>query len=168
LVDRENPRGVLEAFKAIVISCPDVWLMIVGAGPQLNELRLYVKENQIPNIVFVGYIPYVKLEQYLFSADVFIHLAKNEPWGVSPQDALVAGLGLITSDKVGSGVCHLQNDLNRFVVPINDLSTAVERMIELVQHDDPKSLFKLAKDSVLNNFTADALATQWVRRLMDR
>ena len=38
-VDRENPRGVIDAFEHIVVSHPNTWLLMVGAGPQFEEIR---------------------------------------------------------------------------------------------------------------------------------
>jgi glycosyltransferase involved in cell wall biosynthesis len=164
-IERENPRDVINAFKSVVASYSNAWLLMVGAGPQFDEIRQYVGQFSIPNTVFAGYVPYANLEDYFFAADIFVHLAKNEPWGISPQDALIAGLGLITSDKVGSGVCHLQTgDLRRFVVPVGDLNLAVDRMIELISNAHSKDLFQSAKDSALNGFTTESLALQWALR----
>jgi glycosyltransferase involved in cell wall biosynthesis len=163
-IDRENPRAVIDAFRVVVAFDPNAWLLMVGAGPQFDEIRQYVDQAPIPNICFAGYVPYAELEQYFFAADVFVHLAKNEPWGISPQDALIAEIGLITSEKVGSGVHHLQDKLSRFVVPIGDLTSTAERMIELIGHGNPANLFQPAKANALNGFTADSLAIQWAQR----
>lgn len=163
-IERENPRGLIDAFKEVVAAHPESWLVVVGSGPQFDEIRQHAVDASIVHIVFVGYVPYAKLEQYFFASDVFMHLAKSEPWGISPQDALVAGMGLITSDKVGSGICHLKNELSRFVVPINDKNTVTERMVELISNRGQENLFKPAKDRVMNGFTADSLAIQWAAR----
>lgn len=163
-VDRENPRGVIDAFKHVVKSYPNAWLLMVGAGPQLDEIQQYVDQIKIPNIIFTGYVPYVQLEQYFFSSNVFLHFAKQEPWGISPQDALVAGMGLITSDKVGSSICHLGKGLCRFVVSLNDINVAVERMAELIVHGKLHDLFQPAKANVLNGYTTESLALLWAHR----
>ena len=166
-VDRENPRGVIDAFKDVVKYYPNAWLLMVGAGPQFDEIQQYVDQIKISNIIFAGYVPYMQLEQYFFSSDVFLHFAKQEPWGISPQDALVAGMGLITSDKVGSGICHLSKDLGRFIVPLNDTNVAVERMAELIVHNKLHNLFQPAKANVLNGYTTDSLALLWAHRSLN-
>ena len=162
-VDRENPRGMVDAFERIVATHPSSWLLMVGAGPQLEEIKQHVSKKRVPNISFAGYVSYALLEQYHFSADVFLHLSKCEPWGMSPQDALVAGNGLITSNKVGSGICHLSEELCRFVVPLNDVNSVVERMAELIALGKPRDFFYSARANVLNGFTTESLATQWAR-----
>lgn len=166
-VDRENPRGAIDSFERVVVSYPKAWLLMVGAGPQLEEIRQHVSQKRIPNISFAGYVAYEALEQYHFAADVFLHLAKCEPWGTSAQDALVAGMGLITSNKVGSGVRHLGKTLSRFIVPINDVNGAIERMAELIALGKPQDLFEPARASVLDGFTTESLARQWAHRLTD-
>lgn len=162
-VDRENPRGMIDSFERIVALHPTAWLLMVGAGPQFVEIRDHVRQKEIPNISFAGYVAYAELEQFHFAADVFLHLAKCEPWGMSPQDALVSGMGLIVSNKVGSGVRHLGRDLCRFVVSLNDVDETVERMAELISMGRPRDLFKPARASVLNGFTTRSLAMQWAQ-----
>ena len=160
-VDRENPLGVVDAFRRVVISHPSSWLLMVGDGTDFNAVQNYVVQHDITNIVFVGYVPYIELQQYFFACNAFLHFAKSEPWGISPQDALIAGLGLITSDRVGSGICHLNNELSRFVVPLNNIDATVERMSELIACGNSSELFQSAKANVLNGFTTESLATIW-------
>ena len=67
------------------------------------QLKAKVNDLRIENIYFCGYIPYLRLQDFFWAADVFVHLAWIGPWEVSPQDALVANMWLVTSNRVGSG-----------------------------------------------------------------
>lgn len=160
-VDRENPRAVIKAFERVVKIYPNTWLLMVGAGPNLESDQFYVKNLAIPNIVFAGYVPYIELENYFFSADVFVHLARCEPWGISPQDALLTGLGLIASNKVGSAVCHLADGLSHFLVPVENVDTATNKMMELINHKNIQYLFEPAKAKVQDSFTTESVVKYW-------
>lgn len=163
-VDRENPAAAISAFKTVVALYPNAWLLMVGAGPTMERDQCHVIEAAIANIVFAGYVPYPELEAYFFAADVFMHLARREPWGVSPQDALLAGLGLIASNRVGSAVSHLTDTLSHFIVPVDDISTTSDRMMQLILHNNIQKLFQPAKARVLNDFTTESVAKCWANK----
>jgi hypothetical protein len=55
------------------------------------------------------------------------------PWEVSPQDALIAGLGVVATDSVGSCQYLLRRDLRRCLVPVGNTEIAAARMGELVE-----------------------------------
>lgn len=165
-VERENPLGVIKVFEHVVRDHPNAWLVMVGSGPQHGECQSYVAKKSIPNIRFVGYIPYPELQEYFHLSNVFVQLARSEPWGISPQDALVADLGLIVSNNVGSGVVHLKYDLERFVVDVDDIDIIALRMSELIMHENVPSLFKSAKDRVMMGYTADSLAAKWAHQYL--
>jgi hypothetical protein len=84
---------------------------------------------------------------------------------VSPQDALIAGLGLITSDSVGAGRTLLEGNLARFLIPLHDDDTAAKRMIELCDQPLSASLFTTARTKA-EDYTATSCAMQWVARTL--
>src|SRR5205807_6975633 len=98
LVDREGVGDVIRACRGI----PDLTLTIVGDGPQRDELRHLASYLAVP-AAFCGYIPYEDLPNYYHDADVFIHAGIREPWGVSVQEAMAAGLVVLCSEAVGAG-----------------------------------------------------------------
>lgn len=99
-VDRESPWDALKAF--IAINDPKLTLILIGDGPDRKALESLAQQHSHLNIIFTGYIPYQKLPYYYGNADTFIHGAKNEPWGVSVQEALASNCAVIASNKVGS------------------------------------------------------------------
>lgn len=165
-VDRENPIAAVEAFIRTAEVCPNSALLMVGAGSQERELRALASTSAASDkIFFLGYVPYVELQEVFWASDVYVHLAKCEPWGVSAQDALVAKMGLLTSDKVGAGVCHLTGTLSRFVVADGDFDAASAAMTELASLPDKKPDFLPAWEAVDRGFTAEALAHVWATRM---
>ena len=111
-------------------------------------------------MIFPGFVPFRELQNYFFAADTFLHFAEREPWGVSPQDALIAGLGLVTSDRVGAGLVFLEGDLARFTVSLADHVAAVERMIELCDNPASTTLFAAARTKA-EGYTVVSCARRW-------
>lgn len=163
-VDRENPRAVLQAFSEVLKQKPRSWMIIVGDGPQMGEMETLSKDLRLQNVLFPGYVPYSELEQYFFASDVFVHLPKSEPWGISPQDALVAGLRLLTSDNVGAGVVHLSGSLARFVVPLSDPENIGKRLCELAFDSGVEKEFFGAAKAVTEGFSSESVAKDWANR----
>ncbi len=159
-VERENPDGVIHAFHELQKINSDVSLLIVGAGPMESQLKARVNDLRIENIYFCGYIAYSGLQDFFWAADVFVHLAWVGPWEVSPQDALVAKMCLVTSNRVGSGVCHLDGELSRFVVAPDDPLAAAQAMLEASAPNAMKHFAK-AWASVTKYFTSEELAKWW-------
>lgn len=167
-VDRENPMAVLRAFAHAKASSRDISLILVGAGPLEASMRQFIASRGISDVHLVGYVPFAQLHEYFFAADVFVHLARNEPWGVSAQDALVANMALVVSSGVGAGLCHLSGDLARYVVPVDDDRAAGESMLELVGSPSKRAHFAPAWTAVCSMCTDESLARWWATRIASK
>ena len=159
-VERENPGAVIRAFERLQRISARGRLVIVGAGPLFDRERRYVREN-VANASLVGYVPYSQLGTYFAAADTFLHLARSEPWGVSVQDALYAGLGVIASTQVGSARHLLKGQLARYLVEADDVVTTAERMAELLGVASVSARFAAARDEVARAFTVQATVRAW-------
>lgn len=165
-VPRENPVAVVRAFVQASQACRDIGLLVVGAGSLEKTLRDTVRAGGVEERVwFTGYVPYAELHEYFWASDVLVHLAESEPWGLSPQDALVAGMGLITSNRVGVGRRLLLGALQRFVVAPNDVRATAALMVGLASEAGSLRQFTPAWKEARAQFTAESLAKEWASRL---
>jgi hypothetical protein len=135
-VPRESPWDILKAFK--ILNDANLVLVLVGDGEERLALENYANQNPHLKIKFVGYIPYQELPNYYGISDIFIHAAKNEPWGVSVHEALSCGCTVITSDMVGSSKDLIVESENGFTYPFNDseaLALHIKQSSELDAND---------------------------------
>jgi glycosyltransferase involved in cell wall biosynthesis len=135
-VPRESPWDILKAFK--ILNDANLVLVLVGDGEERLALENYANQNPHLKIKFVGYIPYQELPNYYGISDIFIHAAKNEPWGVSVHEALSCGCTVITSDMVGSSKDLITDGVNGFTYPFNDseaLALHIKQSSELIAND---------------------------------
>ena len=97
LNDRESVADVISAMSGV-----KGWsLIVVGDGPNRSELEMLARRLDV-KVTFVGYVPYESLTDFYGAADLFVHAAMNEPWGVSVEEAMLAGLPVLASERVGS------------------------------------------------------------------
>lgn len=96
---REAPWDLVHAFPRLP---DDVTLVLAGDGPQRAELESLAAELAPGRVRFTGYVPYPELPELYAAADVFVHPAREERWGVSVQEALACGLPVVASSRVGA------------------------------------------------------------------
>jgi glycosyltransferase involved in cell wall biosynthesis len=105
--EREDPLTLVRAFKKIKQTYPNVALILAGEGPLRDSVMREldgVLDTHLP-----GFVPYSVLPKLYGVADVFVHPAPGEPWGVSVNEALSSGVPVIASDRVGAAIELLQD-----------------------------------------------------------
>jgi glycosyltransferase involved in cell wall biosynthesis len=133
---REAPWDLLAA--APRIAAAGVWIVIAGDGPERAALSRAVLERGLERgltrIVFPGYVPYPELPGLYAAADLFVHAAREERWGVSVEEALACGLPAIASSRVGAGYDLIEEGGNGFRYECGDgaaLARAIDRALAL-------------------------------------
>ncbi|HET9850285.1 MAG TPA: glycosyltransferase family 4 protein [Candidatus Saccharimonadales bacterium] len=102
LEGRKGVRYLLRAYHELTAKKLDVQLLIAGRGPDENKLRQYVKDNEIPNVTFLGFISDQEKIRHLHQADVFCSPAyRGESFGIVLLEAMAAGLPIVAADNVG-------------------------------------------------------------------
>jgi glycosyltransferase involved in cell wall biosynthesis len=110
---REAPWDLLRAFARV--AGEDLWLVLAGDGTARGELERFVHEHGMERVRFPGYMPYNELPGLYAAADLFVHPAREERWGVSVQEALACGLPVVASSRVGAGYDLIEAAGNGYV-----------------------------------------------------
>lgn len=109
LADREGVDVVIRALE----NRSDLRLTVVGDGP--NRLALQeLASNLGVHATFAGYVPFADLALFYAAADVFVHAANAEPWGVSVQEAMGTGLPVLATSVVGSARALIPGDATQW------------------------------------------------------
>ena len=140
-VPREGVITLLEAY-AQLQNYQHTALVLVGDGPQKEMLQSFAQKNcSEKQVIFVGYQPYSHLPKYYALADVFVHPAIQEPWGVSVNEAMACGLPVIVSDRVGAAYDLVQDGENGFIFrggDVRSLQTVLERFFSIPENEHLK------------------------------
>ncbi|MDF7808181.1 glycosyltransferase [Pontiellaceae bacterium B12219] len=94
----KNIEVMLKAFMKLVEAGCDADLIVVGDGPQRDELQL--KYND-PQIVFTGYLYGEELAKAYASADLFVFPSLTDTFGNVVLEAHASGLPAIVSNEGG-------------------------------------------------------------------
>lgn len=136
---REDPLSLVEAYKLLHQRVPRARLVLVGDGP-LRE-AVHGACNPLDCCAHrPGYVPYSQLPDWYGRADVFVHPAPDEPWGVSVTEALACGVPVIAANGVGAAAEMLDPSHCVQVVANADHRVLAAELVELAS--DPQELQK--------------------------
>lgn len=145
---RENPMELLDAF--IKLNDTGLQLVMVGDGEQRPVLEAKRAAHPHLTITFTGYVPYADLPGWYAVANVFVHPARYEPWGVSVHEAIAAGKRVVVSSRVGSGYDLLVEGKNGFMYPVgntNRLAQCIAAALQLPEND-----VQMANEAILREW----------------
>jgi len=83
------------------VSGQEVTLLIVGDGPQRQELEQYCNDNGLANVRFTGVVEYDKLHVYYRCAHVFVMPTLEDNWSLVVPEAMACGLPILCSKYNG-------------------------------------------------------------------
>jgi glycosyltransferase involved in cell wall biosynthesis len=121
---REAPSDLLRALPHLP---EDVRLLVAGDGPARLELERLAAELGPGRVRFLGYVPYAELPVLYAAADLFVHAASEERWGVSVAEALACGLPVVASSRVGAGRDLVADGKNGWIYPAGDVPGLARR-----------------------------------------
>jgi glycosyltransferase involved in cell wall biosynthesis len=142
---------LIDAFVAIAAERPDWDLLIVGDGVLGDELRRRVPETLRPRIVWTGFLDHDEPALALHAADVLVLPSDREPWALVVQEAMAAGLVVVSSDVSGAAYELVEDGKSGRIFPAGDLA---ELKRALVQVTDSAALpgFKERSCAALNQW----------------
>lgn len=102
LEERKGLTHLMNAFKAAKQMCPNTRLIIVGSGPQKDELEKLVKSEEIEDVCFQGQVSSGDKPSYYARADIFCSPATHgESFGIVLLEAMATGVPVIAGDNPG-------------------------------------------------------------------
>lgn len=127
---------LLSAFKKISEKRDDVFLLIAGGGPYLDDYTKLAQAMGLQNIAFAGFVPDENLSSYYAAADLFVSASDTETFGLTFVEAMFFGLPVVGVNRLGASDVITQK-VGLLAEPSN--STDLARCISLVL--DHKKLF---------------------------
>jgi 1,2-diacylglycerol 3-alpha-glucosyltransferase len=131
----KNLPFLLRSFFGTAQACDNVKLLIIGHGPEKDNLQDRAQAMGMANKVhFTGMVDYENMPRYLAAADLFVTASVTEVHPLSIIEAMAAGLPVlgITSPGVGDTVEHGVTGL----LASEDLAAFTAKMVRLVTERD--------------------------------
>ena len=139
LVPEKGVLTLLKAFKNISKQFPNEKLWIVGDGNQIEELQIFIENNELQNVSFLGNKSREELHKiYANSKFSVVPSEYLEAYGNVILESLAFGKTVITSDLVGIKEEIEQNNVG-LTYSFKNQEALEEKMVELLSNSGLKS-----------------------------
>ena len=145
LTEVKNVALLINAFAVLKKQEKNVALCIVGDGNLADELKKQVESLRCEDVMFAGYVGFPQNVEYYKMADVFVLPSLHEPWGLVVNEAMIMGMPIIASSKVGCRKDLVKEGENGFVFEDGDEKGLTQAMDNILKMD----ISKLGENSIL-------------------
>ncbi|MBF0183229.1 MAG: glycosyltransferase [Magnetococcales bacterium] len=116
---------------------PHLELWLIGEGEERPLLQQQVAEAGLTaSVRFLGWQQNEALPEYFAQADLLIHTARWEPYGVVILEAMAAGLPVLGSEASGAAVDRVKPGRAGFIHPVGDVAQLSQHILTLA-NDTP-------------------------------
>lgn len=116
----KGPADLLEAFARAKV--PNSYLVFAGDGPERSQLERRASELGLADCSrFLGFVNQSQLPSVYCASDVFVLPSLFEPFGLVVNEAMLCGLPVAVSDRVGAKHDLVRPDENGYVFPAGDV-----------------------------------------------
>jgi len=126
---------VIDAFATVKEQIPGARLLIVGGGPEEENLRDHAaKKGLSEDVRFMGTVTTPELVKLLNQAHIFLNASPKEGWGLTVVEANACGVPVVASRRPG-----LQDSVKDgetgYLVDYGDVRAFADRAIELLSDE---------------------------------
>lgn len=163
MVRRKGVDLLLLAFDRLIALGFDARLLLVGREADLPKFLTKVRPATRLRIRYEGFQAPECLPEYFAVADVFVLPSRYDGWGVVINQALAAGLPIITSDAVGAGFDLVENGINGARVIADDVDMLYRAMEMLALSPTLARQWGESSRKKARDITPEAGAEKWVQ-----
>ncbi|WP_296384961.1 glycosyltransferase family 4 protein [Winogradskyella sp.] len=131
-------KGIGELLKAFVIlkeKHSNFRLIIAGIGSEYNNIVNYVKENNIKDVLFSGYLKGNEKHELLSSGHLYVFPSYSEGMPNAVLEAMANGVPIITTPVGGLNDFFVEDEMGSFI-KVKDVNSIVEKVEYLYSNEE--------------------------------
>lgn len=142
LEKRKGARYAIKAFAELKKRMPEAKLIIAGDGPLKRSLKQYVKDREIDDITFLGFVDDNTKKKLMNSCGIYTSPALyGESFGIVLAEAMAMGAPIVAHPN--EGYKWVLKDTGRLsLVDCKDYVAYAQRMQLLLEDNDLRSLWQ--------------------------
>ena len=142
----KNISFLLDCQKVLSKKCPNIKLLVVGDGPDLEKHKEETKSSAFnDSVIFVGKVPLTEVAKYYQLGDVFVTASQTETQGLTVIEAMASSMPVVCM-KDESFMNTVVPDLNGYMFE----NKREYRNIITDLYNDSDKLMRLKKQARLN------------------
>ena len=120
-------------------------LVAVGGQPT-QEYSAMQQQLNLSNVFYVNHADKETVKKYYLAADVFVLPTRGDTWGLVINEAMAAGLPVITTKKCVAGLELIEDDENGYLIDVDDAAALADRICHLLADDGLRN--KMAENNL--------------------
>ncbi|MBE5851368.1 MAG: glycosyltransferase family 4 protein [Lachnospiraceae bacterium] len=135
----------------------NVGVYIIGGTP--TDMYLTLKRDLcMDNLHFIEHVDKETMKMYYSAADVFMLNSRGDTWGLVINEAMSYGIPIISSNKCYAALALIQNDINGYIVPMDNIKMFYEKVYYLLSN--PLLCQKIGKNNIakMKEYTLEKMA----------
>lgn len=139
---------IINSMKELIVKIPNCKLLVVGGGPERENLEALVTELDIEkSVVFTGEKPWAEIGRYYQMGDVFVGASLTETQGLTFTEAMAAQIPVVAKydknlddliqDKINGRIFYKDEDLSGILYEVlmnkEECATMVENAYEGIE-----------------------------------
>ena len=165
LVPTKRVDLLIDAFAATASDRPEWDLLIVGDGVLREELHRRVPEALRRRVVWTGFLDGPEPALAYHAADVLVLPSDREPWALVVQEAMAAGLVVLSSDVSGAAYELIENRRSGRLFPVGGLEQLKQAILD-VTADDALATYKRESATALARWRNEVNPVAEIRRAL--
>lgn len=158
-------KGYDVLLKALVGMCHDIVVFIIGGKPT-EDLEKLIKDNQLYNVHFVEFKKHELIKEYLRASDLFVLPTRYDIWGLVINEALAAGVPVITSNKCVAGMQLIKDGYNGYIFKSEDSIELKKRIGEILSRDVySREIMSRNCIYTAKGFTIEKMSQEYIRSI---
>lgn len=161
LWSKKGLDDLFDAYRQVRVAIADVSLLLVGDG--VDEARYRALATDLPGVVFAGFVQPDRLPSMYALADVFVFPTLGDPHGLVVEEAMVAGLPVISTEAAGDIRSRLMDGKAGIVVPPANADVLAVEMLRLARDEHLRRCLAETGGRVVAHRTHEAYAQDFER-----
>jgi glycogen synthase len=155
ITHQKGPEYFVEAAQSVLKKFPNVHFVMAGSGDLLPKMIKKVATLKISaNFHFTGFLNNTKVDQIWEVSNVFVMPSVSEPFGITPLEAMMAGVPVIISNQ--SGVAEVVQ--HAIKVDFWDTEALANAICNLLAHKSLSNTLKTKSKTEIKELTWDRAA----------
>ena len=159
IMTRKGLHGLIEACSILQNQgYREYTLLIVGSGPQRQELEVFVKSHNLEDqIKWVGHIDYGHLGAYFQQSDIFVLPTLEDVWGLVVVEAMAFGKPVLCSKEAGAVEMVVDGESGYTFDPHNPKELA-ELMSRFINNPDLSKMMGEKSKQIMLNYALESVS----------
>lgn len=164
LVYEKGHQVAIDVLYQIKKTIPNVKLMIVGDGVELNRLKAKVAEKKLDkDVIFTGFVENKEAVKYYNSADIFLMPTLREEGLPFVVIEVMACQKPVIASYIGGNISTIDDKKNGFLVRPGNINEMAAKALALINNPRLIDMISVeARKKVINNFSVEKMVDKTI------